>query len=501
MYRSFVFYILILFHFVSYGQNEVVPIGNEWSSSFEAKLYEKQLTNFHTGVKPFIIKDISSIIPDSFLLSIKRIEKANTFTSSIIPLIEGSLKYTSDNDLIPNYGGGILVTSNFKKLGFTGFYRYGQFAQFPYQDSSLFMRESVNGLGLNQGNNLVHHNEFYLNYAPNEYFDLTLGNGKNFWGDGYRSLMLSDNASPYPFLRIMSSFWNVRYTNLYSMHVDNYTNGFQRKFITSHQLSWNITKTLNFSLYESVIFSNKDTLNTRGFDVNYLNPIIFYRPVEYAQGSSDNVLFGGSLKYTFMDKYVFYTQLILDEFLLSAYRDNNGWWANKFAIQFGFKTFDLFNIKDLRYQAEYNFARPFTYSHKYSILNYGHLGQSLGHPLGANFYELIQIIQYQKKKWSFRYEMMYQDRGENFNSINYGGDIFLSYLNRPDDYGNFIGQGERHFIWWNELKISYNILPKFNLRAFVDYTLRNERFNGEGHLLQLVQIGISSSFWNSYNDY
>jgi len=41
----------------------------------------------------------------------------------------------------------------------------------------------------------------YLAYRPVKWFDATLGYGKNFIGDGYRSMMLSDNAANYPYLK------------------------------------------------------------------------------------------------------------------------------------------------------------------------------------------------------------------------------------------------------------------------------------------------------------
>lgn len=499
--------ILALATFTGWAQNDVVPLNNEYVYPFEHQLYEKHETNFHSGVKPYLKKDISLFINDSSLNQFKGLPIAShgsdnpNVRKTISPLVGGSLLYQAGHEIRFNYSGGLYASISGKKLGFTGWYRYGQLPRFEFQDSSVFMREAVNGLGINQGSDHVHHYELYFTFSPNEYFDITAGNGKHFWGDGYRSFLVSDNASPYPFLRIMSTFWNVRYTNLYAMHIDNHFNGFQRKFVTSHQLSWNIFKQLNFTLYESVIFAQKDTLGARNFDVNYLNPIIFYRPVEYSIGSNDNVLFGGSLKYTIKENYTFYSQLVFDEFLLSAYRENNGWWANKFSVQLGFKTFDIAGIKGLGYQFEYNFTRPYTFAHKYSVLNYGHLGQSLAHPIGANFYEVVQIIRYNKNRWNFRLQVQYQDRGENSGNINFGGDIFDSYLNRNTDYGHYIGQGERHFIWWNQISASYNILPKINLRAFVDYTLRSDKSQGTTTIDHLIQFGIRTSFWNTYNDY
>ena len=130
-------------------------------------------------------------------------------------------------------------------------------------------------------------------------------------------------------------------------------------------------------------------LNRRNFDVNYLNPIIFFRPIEYNIGSSDNSFFGVNLKATIFKRHILYSQLILDEFLLEEIRNNNGWWANKYGFQFGYKSFDLFELNGLGFQLEFNSVRPFTYSHLSSLQNYGNANHSLAHPLESNFRELL----------------------------------------------------------------------------------------------------------------
>ena len=55
----------------------------------------------------------------------------------------------------------------------------------------------------------------YFGIKPAKNFVVQFGHGKHFIGDGYRSLLLSDNAFNYPFLRIQTSFWKMQYTNLY----------------------------------------------------------------------------------------------------------------------------------------------------------------------------------------------------------------------------------------------------------------------------------------------
>ena len=46
------------------------------------------------------------------------------------------------------------------------------------------------------------------------------GHGKHFIGDGYRSMLLSDNAFNYPYLKITTDVWKVRYVNLFSSYQD-----------------------------------------------------------------------------------------------------------------------------------------------------------------------------------------------------------------------------------------------------------------------------------------
>jgi hypothetical protein len=500
-----VFVHIVLFSFVLdfIGQNEIVPLNNDITYPLENGLFKNHESNFHSGVKPFIkseVEEVSDTMVEPIGWEIGDGSKLSNLRFS--PILDVKLINQMGQDFRYSYAGGIGIESNIgKRIGLSGFYAYANAPRFDYLDSSILIRNSVNGMGFDLGDNTVHYSEFYVNIKANDHFSFTLGNGKNFWGDGYRSMMLSDNAAPYPFFRIMSSFWNVKYTNLYSMHTDTYNGKIQRKFATSHQLSWNILKNLNLTVFESVVFIGDDTLSQRGFDVNYLNPVVFYRPIEYAQGSSDNVLLGASMKYVFKEKHVAYGQFVLDEFLLSEYRTNNGWWANKFAAQIGLKAFDFAGINDLCLQTEVNFIRPFTFAHNTSLLNYGHQGQSLAHPLGANFHESVTRLRYQLKKWFFEAKVIYIDRGEDYNSVSYGGDIFRSYTLREGEYGHEIGQGENHYIWYNELKVAYNVIPKMNLRAFASFAFRSDKSNQGTENLNLIQIGITSSLWNTYSDY
>jgi len=214
--------------------------------------------------------------------------------------------------------------------------------------------------------------EGYLSYAPANFLNIQFGHGKNFIGDGYRSLLLSDNASPYPYLKLNTKFWKIKYTNTWMWLRDvrpevTVDGAFLTKYMANHYLSWNVSKKFNLGLFESVMWTNT---NDRGFDINYLNPIIFYRAIEFATGpEAGNAIIGLSSKYKWNDKVNLYGQFILDEFSLSDVKGGNKSWKNKFGFQLGAKYYNAFDVKNLLLQFEFNQVRPYTYSHNSIVLN------------------------------------------------------------------------------------------------------------------------------------
>ena len=177
--------------------------------------------------------------------------------------------------------------------------------------------------------------------------------------------------------------------SLYSWQKDIRINPFNReqwldKFTATHFLSWNVSPQVSLSLFETIIWAARDSLNNRGFDLNYLNPVIFYRPIEFSLGSADNAIIGFGMKYIASESLSFYGQWTIDEFLLENFISRSGWWANKFGLQLGNSYFNAFGVEDLVIKTEFNLARPFTYSHGNVTQNYGHFNQPLAHPLGSN---------------------------------------------------------------------------------------------------------------------
>ncbi len=349
-----------------------------------------------------------------------------------------------------------------------------------------------------------------VSYNPTTYLNFQAGKGKLFVGDGYRSLLLSDAANNYPYFKSSLNIWRLQYNCWYSWFTDLYsTNGlksnYRNKFGTFHYLSWNAGKRLNISLFENIIWAGSDSSRHRSFDPAYLNPVIFFRPVEFSNGSSDNALMGLNLSVKLFKRIKLYGQVVLDEFLLKEVMARKGWWANKQGYQAGFKYTDALGIKKLCVQGEFNYVRPYTFSHGSSQQNYAHFNQPLAHPLGANFYEVLGIITYRHHRYRLELKVNYALIGRDSSwlvNTNVGNNIFLSYNTRNQDYNNFTTQGIATTLLQADLKYSFYLIPNMNLRieaGIIQRSLSNSR--GFIEQTPFLYAGIKTSLYNFYRDF
>ena len=342
-------------------------------------------------------------------------------------------------------------------------------------------------------------------YEFSKFYKLSAGHGKNFIGNGYRSLLLSDAANNYPFLRNEITIGKVKYTSIVGEFTD-FTNNLLRdglkpkKYGSFHYLDVLATKKLKVAFFESVIWAG-DSASRSQLDVNYLNPFVLFRPIEYNIGSPDNMLIGLNGSWDVLNEVSLYGQLILDELHSDNLLNNPTWWANKYGYQAGFKIHKL-PLKNLVIVGELNTVRPFTYSHKSSALNYGHNYNALAHPFGANFREYIGIINYRKKRVNFNAKLIYIAGGEEeTDSISSGKDIFKPYSDREFEDGYEIGYGVKyHQLFWDS-KVSFILNPKYMLMLELGYQNRTEWIEGVQKNHHYLYGGFRASLFNLYYDY
>lgn len=297
----------------------------------------------------------------------------------------------------------------------------------------------------------------YITFNAAKYIDFQIGYDKNFIGNGYRSLFLSDYGNSYLFVKLNTKIWKLNYQNLYMELMPQFIKRgdslLDRKYAAMHHLSMNVTPWLNIGLFESVVFGRKNR-----FDFQYLNPIIFYRHIEGTVGSPDNAVAGLDFKANVAHRMQFYGQFLMDEFIIKNVRNKPKSWTNKFGFQLGGKYVDAFGVKNLDLQVEANRVRPFTYSHYNLVSNYTHYNQPLAHPLGANFQEFIGIARYQPApKWYVMGRAIYYKKGLDSAGYNFGGNLFISNNDRNGDDGYALAGGLPYKVFNGILDVSYEL--------------------------------------------
>lgn len=344
-----------------------------------------------------------------------------------------------------------------------------------------------------------------FNYQFSKFFSLTAGHGKNFIGNGYRSLLLSDAAGNYPFIKSDLRIGRVKYTAIVAEFID-FTNDLvadglkRKKYGSFHYIDVLASKKMKLAFFEAVIWQGDSTARTQ-LDVNYLNPFAIIRPLEYNIGSPDNMLIGLNGCWNIHETVSLYGQLVLDELHSKNLMNNPTWWANKYGYQTGLKIHNL-PIENLIFIGEHNSVRPFTYSHKTSGLNFGHNYNALAHPYGANFRELIGIMNFRIKRFNINTKLVYFSGGEEeIDSVSNGKDIFKPYLNRASDEGYKIGYGKSYQQLYWDTKVSFVLNPKYLLMFEMGYSNRTQWLDDNKENHHYLYGGFRTSLLNLYYDY
>ncbi len=335
--------------------------------------------------------------------------------------------------------GAKLKISNNLIIDFFGDRLFGEMKEdlSNFQDSLGFYP----GFHSKQNINLI------FKYKLNSFVSADFGLGKHFIGDGYRSLILSDIGASYPYFKLNTKFGNVKYFNLYTTFLNPNMQDFGRKKHSAiHFLSYDVSNYVNIGIFESILWQSKSELANKGFEFAYLNPVIFYRPVEFSkQSNKANALMGITSNIT-ISNFNIYTQFLLDDLNISRQKDSDdnfegGFFQNKFGYQIGLKA----RFPNSVFLIEYNQVQPYTYGHRTILQNYSHLNQALAHPMGANFKELIFLYELNFNNWEFRFTNIFNRVGLDSLNTHYGQNIFQSDFEASSggqlSYGNYNGQG------------------------------------------------------------
>lgn len=240
-----------------------------------------------------------------------------------------------------------------------------------------------------------------FSFRANSHLNLQAGHGKQKIGYGYRSLLLSDNAFNYPFLRITQTWFKGRleYTNLYAVFMNlqsastitnpNTERLFQKKAAAFQYLSFNPSKRLNLGLFQALLCQPGDSRNRQYLNWNYVNPLIFANTAVYGLDATNNILIGADIRIKLSSTFNIYGQYLLDRVRADKHSTDD------FGLQAGFN-YHSKAIKGLRLQLEYNQVAPGTYSSSSSP--YQHYNQILSYVPGTGK-EILGMLSYQYKRF------------------------------------------------------------------------------------------------------
>ena len=210
----------------------------------------------------------------------------------------------------------------------------------------------------------------------NKQFNVQFGNGKNFIGNGYRSLLLSDNSFNYPHLKLSFKSKNSKwlYQSIYSTLIDlkrieattSSEPQFYRKFGAFHFIHFIPNSKLSFGLFEGVIYQRQTVEGTLKFNANYLNPVLGFNSLFNGfNKAKTNNLIGFLANYSPFKSVLLYHQSAIGAL------DNNG-----FGLQNGIRIMNPFKIKNLEVLVEYNVAGSSLYQQQTGV-EYSHYNQQL----------------------------------------------------------------------------------------------------------------------------
>jgi hypothetical protein len=261
-----------------------------------------------------------------------------------------------------------------------------------------------------------------------------------------------------------------------------------KKYMAAHYLSYKPSKFVSLGLFESVVFDRPD----HQFELQYLNPIILYRTVEGWIGSPDNVVLGFNARVDIKRSVSFYGQFILDDIsidnILNSHLD---WWGNKFGYQLGGKYINAFGINFLDAQVEWNQVRPYTFSHYDSHANFSNYKQTLAHPLGANFNEVILSLRYQAtKRLGMQSNLYLISTGEDADTVSFGSNVLVPNTQRQGDYGNHIGQGVATDIVYWSTSFQYEFSSGVFLDAQYVYRKKTSAIPARSLMTNHFQFGV-----------
>jgi hypothetical protein len=321
-----------------------------------------------------------------------------------------------------------------------------------------------------------------LVYQPFHFLIISAGNTPQFIGHGYRSLFLSDNTAPAPNVHVNASFLSKfeidvsrsRLINLIRKPVSTSVEAYyESKALSTFYFTYKPTSQLRISLFDGVIWSKGDSIvSKRAHPLAYVPLPLLGELI--LDNNEVNSIQGLNLSWQLKNN-LFYGQWAIGQLSF-----------NHQAWQLGYRGYDLFGLKNVMIQLEYNHVGNGMYASENERLNYSHFNHALAHVKGNGFDEFIV-------RSTYEYKRIYGELKSVFYHLNDYKSGALLPVQRTEPLLN-------GSVFNNTLELGYRANRRMNLCVFVNWTLRNEVTN-VNKANNLVFMGLRTGIFNQYTDF
>ncbi|MEZ5025402.1 MAG: hypothetical protein R2739_02385 [Chitinophagales bacterium] len=557
--KNYVLLVLLFSAFFAAAQQENLPMNRNMMLNYEKSLNAFDKKVFHTSLKPYNAAQVYEFVYPDTVQHLKRVPHTNWFSKFVNVFGFENLLEFDEHGYVKHYGKILaqdsvfyedniydkaykkrkvyvainpilnigfgydvsakkLLTYNLKGLEiradigqkvsiYTSFLNtVGKFPTYINVYNALTGVVPGEGNIRNRGKGGLDFSSInaYISYSPVKQFNIQVGNGKHFIGDGYRSLLLSDNAYTYPYAQLTTTVWRIKYTTIYAELINDLRNfndfgqGFPRKLANFNYLSIDAAKFLQLGIFEGITWRRTTEKGNTYFNYNFLNPILGIRAFQKKLNDNTTKIYGANVKVTLPKYIVLYGQYMFNKYGKKGSSDRRMGW------QVGAKYFDVGGIKNLNFQVEYNSVRPYSYQGQDSAIGYYHYNQSLGHPMGANFNEYLVMLNYQYKRIYASYKMSFiQTATDSSQTQNFGNDI-TDIAAQASTLNNVrIQNGFAYNVMDHDLRFGYILNPKINM--VIEGKLQFRKYTSKilgtaGLKSNSFMVSFATNIFNRYYD-
>lgn len=491
----FILAVGVIYSFQSIGQKTLLPFDRVTSHDALRQLYESD-SIIHLSFKPLLLNksEFDTLVSNTNKRYTHRNYKnwisRKLFRENLAVLTAKDLYVTFDlvmnleagndfesttNDQITTNTRGILIQGNItNKVYFrTDFYETQSF--FPlYVDSLILAANVVPGQGkaksFKTGGVDYPMVTGIVNYQASKNVNIQFGQDKMFIGNGYRSLLLSDNTAPYLFLQVgLNLFENklnyhanwASLQNLVPVNGIQGDNLFAKKQANFNYLTFKPNSKIEIGVFEGVIWERWNPYTkSQDFDPVFLNPIPF---LTTAIKSNDTLVSSILGLNAFVKPFAhtgFYGQI--------SYGVN----GKGSGFQIGTKLFDVLQVQGLNFQAEFNQVGSNIYGTDNNYVDYFQYNQPLAMQKMEDFTELNFMV-------SYRYKRV-------LGSLR----AVIGHLNKSASLDHTVDN--------YELNVAYLFNPITNLMANIGVRYRDYSL---GQNTNWVYFGVKTNLRNLYYDF